>query len=224
MSSAVSKRIFDVLCAAIGIVILAPLGLVIGIAIKLSSRGPVFYRQTRIGRFGVPFQIWKFRSMVVDAEKMGTLVTKGGDPRVTWMGRILRRTKLDELPQLWNVLVGEMSFVGPRPEVPRYVSLYTAEQREILNYKPGVTDLATLLFRDEESLLASAGDVEAFYLKHCLPKKINLNRQYAENANILRDIWIIVQTLCPYWVGVLAVYALALMTGLWLSFEFRTDF
>ena len=116
-----AKRLFDIICAGLGLLILLPAGLLIALAIKLTDRGPVFYRQTRIGQFGKPFRIWKFRSMVVNADRMGGSITSEGDSRITWIGRFLRKTKLDELPQLWNVLVGEMSFVGPRPEVPRYV-------------------------------------------------------------------------------------------------------
>jgi hypothetical protein len=122
------------------------------------------------------------------------------------------------------VLSGDMSFVGPRPEVARYVERYTPEQREILKFKPGITDMATLMFRDEEGLLRGAEDVEAFYLKYCLPKKIELNLQYGQNASVFRDIWIIIQTLCPYWLGVLMIYAVALAASFWLSYELRSDF
>jgi hypothetical protein len=162
--------------------------------------------------------------MVPNADKLGVPLTKEEDPRITWIGRFLRKTKLDELPQLWNVLVGEMSFVGPRPEVPRYVERYTPEQREILKYVPGITDVATLLFRNEEVLLRGTADVEGFYLQYCLPKKIELNRQHAEHASLRQDIWIILQTLCPYWLGVLTVYGIALVASLWLAYQLRTDF
>ena len=211
-------------CAGVGLLILMPAGLVLGLLVKLADGGPIFYAQTRIGRFGRPFRIRKFRSMVVNADQMSAAVTKDEDPRITWIGRFLRKSKLDELPQLWNVLVGEMSFVGPRPEVPRYVERYTPEQREILNYKPGITDLATLRFRNEEALLRGAADVEGFYLRYCLPKKIELNRQYAERAGFFQDLWIILQTLCPYWVGVLVIYGLALAASFWLCYELRSDF
>ena len=163
---ATSKRLFDIVCASVGLLVLAPAGLLIVVLIKLSDGGAVFYGQTRIGRFGKPFRIWKFRSMVPHADKLGVPLTKEEDPRITWIGRFLRKTKLDELPQLWNVLVGDMSFVGPRPEVPRYVERYTPEQREILKYKPGITDVATLLFRNEEVLLRGTADVEGFYLQY----------------------------------------------------------
>lgn len=220
----VTKRAFDVIFALIGLILLFPLGLVVALAIKLTDRGPVFFGQTRIGRFGRPFRIWKFRSMLVDAQSMGPPVTKSRDPRITPIGRWLRSTKLDELPQLGNVLTGEMSFVGPRPEVPRYVNLYTPEQREILQFKPGITDMPTLKFRNEQELLSGAPDVDDFYIRFCLPRKIALNLQYAQQASLPYDIWIIVQTLCPYWLGVLALYAIILVASLWFSFELRFDF
>ena len=190
-----TKRLFDIVCASLGLLFLLPLGLLIALLIKLSDRGPIFYAQTRIGQFGRPFRIWKFRSMILNADQLGLPLTGDADPRITRVGRFLRKTKLDELPQLWNVLVGDMSFVGPRPEVPRYVDLYTPDQREILRYKPGITDLASLLFRNEEELLRGADDVEQFYIRYCLPKKIELNRQHAERASLFQDISIILQTL-----------------------------
>ena len=162
--------------------------------------------------------------MIVHADQMGPPLTKGEDARITWIGRFLRKTKLDELPQLWNVLLGDMSFVGPRPEVPRYVDRYTPAQREILRFKPGITDMATMLFRDEEALLRGTEDVESFYLQYCLPKKIELNLQYARRAGVLQDIWIIVQTLCPYWLGVMIIYAIALSVSFLISYELRSDF
>jgi lipopolysaccharide/colanic/teichoic acid biosynthesis glycosyltransferase len=188
-----NKRLFDLTGATMGLLVLSPFGLLIGLLIKLADGGPIFYRQIRIGQFGKAFGIWKFRSMVVNAEKLGPSITKDKDPRITRVGRFLRKTKLDELPQLWNVLVGEMSLVGPRPEVPRYVELYSLEQREVLNWKPGITDLATMLFRDEETLLQGT-EAERFYIEHCLPKKIELNRQYAARAGLFEDIRIILQT------------------------------
>jgi len=224
MGSALSKRIFDVASAAVGLLLLVPLGLVLAVLIKLSDGGPVFFGQRRIGRFGKPFRIWKFRSMVVNAEKLGCSITQERDPRITRVGRLLRRTKLDELPQLWNVLMGEMSMVGPRPEVGRYVERYTEAQREILQYKPGITDLATLLFRNEEALLRGSNDVEGFYVRYCLPKKIELNLNYARTASLLRDVWIILETLCPYWLGVLTIYSATLAASFWLSYQLRSDF
>jgi len=219
-----SKRLFDVVCASAGLIALLPAGMLIGLLIKLSDGGRIFYGQIRIGQFGKPFRIRKFRSMVPNADQLGVPLTKEEDPRITRIGRFLRKTKLDELPQLWNVLVGDMSFVGPRPEVPRYVERYTPEQRDILKWKPGITDQATLLFRNEEALLWGAANVEEFYLRYCLPKKIELNRQYAERASLVQDIWIILQTLCPYWLGVLAIYGVALVASLWLTYQLRSDF
>ena len=211
------KRAFDLVLSAVGLFFLSPLMSVIALIIKVADRGPVFYRQTRVGQFGVPFGILKFRTMVPDADKQGPAVTRTGDPRITAVGRILRRSKLDELPQLFNVLKGEMSLVGPRPEVLRYVEHYTPEQRQILRYKPGITDLASLCFREEELLLRGFENTELFYLTQCLPRKLELNQQYARTANLLTDTWIIVQTVCPFWVGVLGLYALVLGLALWLT-------
>jgi lipopolysaccharide/colanic/teichoic acid biosynthesis glycosyltransferase len=224
MSYANAKRLFDVVCASLGLVLLAPLGLLIVLLIKCAGGGPVLYGQSRVGQFGKPFRIWKFRSMIVNAEQSGGSLTSEDDPRITRLGRLLRKAKLDELPQLWNVLVGEMSFVGPRPEVRHYVDLYTPEQAKILNYKPGITDMSSLLFRHEEKLLKGAGNVEGFYLRYCLPKKIELNRQYAERATLLQDIWIILQTLVPYWFAVLVVYFISLAFSFGLAYELKSDF
>ena len=190
-----SKRLFDLCFSMLGLLVLFPLGAVIALIIKVSDRGPVLYGQTRIGRFGRPFRIWKFRTMIVNADKLGLHVTKDQDPRITPIGRFLRKTKLDELPQLWNVLIGDMSFVGPRPEVPKYVDLYTPDQREILKLKPGITDLASIIFRDEEELLSKAADTEDFYLTYCVPKKIELNRLYAARAGFFPDLGIVLRTL-----------------------------
>jgi lipopolysaccharide/colanic/teichoic acid biosynthesis glycosyltransferase len=198
MTNPVVKRSHDIVFAALGLLILSPFLLVIALAVKLSDAGPVFFLQQRVGRYGRSFWIWKFRTMVVGAEKRGPSVTKAGDQRVTNLGRILRETKLDELPQLWNVLRGEMSFVGPRPEVPRYVARYTAQQREVLNLTPGITDLATLQFRHEEELLRNVPDAEKFYIECCLPKKIELNLEYNRNANLWQDTQIILRSVFPF--------------------------
>lgn len=188
------KRCCDLVGSALGLLALSPAFAFIALAIKLSDRGPVFYRQERVGRHGASFRIWKFRTMVTDADRLGPGVTQGGDRRVTRIGRLLRRAKLDELPQLINVFTGEMSFVGPRPEVPQYVAFYTPEQKEILRYKPGITDPASILFLDEEGLLRGVTDVEAFYLQHCVPMKIGLNLEYSRRANVLTDLGLIAQT------------------------------
>ena len=162
-SNAIRKRAFDVVVAALGLLLLAPLLLAIGLWIKLDSRGPVFFRQTRIGRFGVPFRIHKFRTMVAEAPALGPPITAGRhDPRITRAGRVLRAAKLDELPQLLDVLAGTMSLVGPRPEVPRYVALYPQALRErVLSVRPGITDPASIAYRDEAALLAAAAPDEA---------------------------------------------------------------
>src|SRR5262249_49975179 len=156
-------------------------------------------------------------SMATRADRSGLLVTADGDARVTKIGRILRKAKLDELPQLWNVLRGEMSLVGPRPEVPRYVERYAPEQRNILNFTPGITDPASVHFRNEEMLLKNADDVEEFYVRHCIPRKLQLNLEYAARANLLSDTWIILQTICPYWICLLCIYSLVLAASFWLS-------
>jgi lipopolysaccharide/colanic/teichoic acid biosynthesis glycosyltransferase len=197
-----TKRAFDLLFAAGGLLFLSPVFGLLAVAVKLSDGGPAFYRQQRVGQNGRLFVILKFRSMVLNTEKIGLSVTKDGDPRITRVGRFLRKSKLDELPQLWNVLRGDMSFVGPRPEVPRYVARYTAEQRQVLALKPGITDLATLAFRNEEELLRNAADTEKFYLEYCVPRKIELNLAYARQANVWKDIKIIVRTLLPLKAGV----------------------
>jgi lipopolysaccharide/colanic/teichoic acid biosynthesis glycosyltransferase len=219
-----AKRLYDVCFSFYGLVLLAPLFLLIAALVKMADGGDVFYRQARVGRGGRQFLIYKFRTMVSAAEKSGPSVTKNGDVRITWIGRILRKTKLDELPQLWNVLKGDMSLVGPRPEVPRYVRYYTPEQRVILWIKPGITDLASLCFRDEEALLANADNVEEFYIRYCIPRKIQLNLEYAGRANLFSDTWIILQTVCPYWVGVLACYGMILAASFWLSCELIYNF
>jgi lipopolysaccharide/colanic/teichoic acid biosynthesis glycosyltransferase len=189
------KRITDVLLSTVGLLILLPVFAAIAVAIKVGRDGPVFYRQVRVGRNGRLFRIWKFRTMRVDAEKTGLSVTCRGDARVTTVGRFLRHWKLDELPQFLNVLAGEMSLVGPRPEVPRYVALYSEPQKRVLELMPGITDLASLQFRNEEMLLAQAADPESFYREHCIPRKIELNLQYAARASWAKDMRLVVRTI-----------------------------
>jgi lipopolysaccharide/colanic/teichoic acid biosynthesis glycosyltransferase len=219
-----TKRLYDVLFSFCGLVLLSPLLAVIGVLIKIADGGDIFYRQVRVGRGGREFQIYKFRTMVPAAEKAGPSVTKDGDSRITWIGRILRKTKLDELPQLWNVLKGEMSLVGPRPEVARYVQHYTPEQQTILRHRPGITDLASLCFRDEEALLTNADNLEEFYIQHCIPRKLRLNQEYANRANLLSDTWVILQTICPYWAGVMVCYGIILAVSFGLSCELICNF
>lgn len=191
------KRIFDFISSGIALIILFPFFLVMAILIKLDSQGPVFYRQVRVGRNNKDFKLFKFRSMHVDADKKGLLTVgkDGKDPRVTRMGHFIRKYKIDELPQLINVFVGEMSVVGPRPEVRRYVQYYTPDQMRVLSVKPGITDNASIEFIDETSLLAQADDPEEFYIKELIPKKTSIYLQYVDNASFWLDIQIIFRTL-----------------------------
>lgn len=193
------KRVLDICLSLVGIVILSPLLALIAVAVKMGDGGPVFFRQERVGHNGRRFRIWKFRTMAVGADKMGPLLTVGQDPRVTKVGWWLRRTKLDELPQLINVLAGEMSLVGPRPEVPRYVALYTEEQKAVLKLRPGITDPASIRFRNESELLATAADPERYYVEIVMPEKIRLNLEYASKASVWTDIAVIIHTLLRLW-------------------------
>lgn len=188
------KRLFDVICSGLGLLVLSPVLLALAIWVKLSSPGPVFYRAKRVGRYGEHFILYKFRSMVADADKKGPGITNAQDDRITSAGRFLRRTKLDELPQLFNVLRGEMSLVGPRPEDPHYVELYTTEQRVILEYRPGITSMASLTYRNEEQML-SGPDWEQTYIEEVMPAKIAIDLKYSEKANILSDVWLIIRTI-----------------------------
>ncbi len=189
------KRALDVFVSAIGLIFLLPVLVIIACWIKLCSVGPVFYRQIRIGQNGHQFQILKFRSMVVDAAKIGLGITVSGDNRVTSVGRFLRRYKLDELPQLLNVLCGDMSLVGPRPELPSYVAKYTAEQRLVLTARPGITDPASLAYRHEEELLARQRDPDDFYRSQILPDKLARNACYIQEISLKGDLRIILETL-----------------------------
>lgn len=191
-----AKRLFDILCSGIGLLLLSPLLLAVAAWIKLDSRGPVMFRQERVGRHGRPFRIHKFRTMRVDAPQLGPQITIGDDARITRSGRWLRASKVDELPQLWDVLRGAMSLVGPRPEVPRYVALYPAALRElVLSVRPGITDPASLSFRNESELLAKAADPEREYVEVVMPMKLNLAADYVRNASLLGDIRLILATL-----------------------------
>jgi len=190
-----SKRLFDLFWSILGLLILWPLFLVVALLIKLDDKGPVFFRQERVGYKGRPFRIWKFRTMVVDAEKIGKPLTVGRDPRITRVGYWLRKFKLDELPQLFNVLVGEMSLVGPRPEVPKYVALYTPEQRKVLDLVPGITDPASIKYRDESEILGRSPDPDRTYLEEIMPEKIRLNLEYAAHATVWSDFIIVLKTL-----------------------------
>jgi lipopolysaccharide/colanic/teichoic acid biosynthesis glycosyltransferase len=188
------KRPFDLLASAIGLVFLSPLFALIALLIRLSSPGPIFYRARRVGRCGREFTLYKFRSMVANADRQGPGITTAGDPRVTPIGRVLRRTKLDELPQLWNVLRGDMSLVGPRPEDPRYVALYTPEQRRVLDVRPGITSLASIEYRHEEAVLRGP-DWEQRYIREVMPAKLTIDLRYVQQATLFTDLLIILRTL-----------------------------
>ena len=191
------KRLFDIVASGLGLVVLSPLFLIIAIWIKLDSKGPVFYRQVRVGRYNKDFRIFKFRSMRVGADK-GSLVTIGGrDPRVTKSGFWIRKFKLDELPQLINVFIGDMSLVGPRPEVRHYVDYWTPEQMHVLDVRPGITDSASIKFRNENELMEQAEDPEKYYIEVIMQEKIKLYLEYVEKHNFFYDLGLIFKT---FWV------------------------
>ena len=190
------KRLFDMGFALVALMGIAPVLLLAALWIKLDSVGPVFFRQVRVGRHGQEFRIFKFRTMRVAAERLGPQITVGVDPRITTSGHFLRRYKIDELPQFLNVLLGDMSIVGPRPEVPRYVALYTPEQRRVvLSVRPGITDLASLEYKDENDLLGGSEDPEATYVEQVLPAKLALCVRYVQTRSFWGDLLIVVRTL-----------------------------
>jgi lipopolysaccharide/colanic/teichoic acid biosynthesis glycosyltransferase len=190
------KRLFDVIVSSFGLLLLAPLLVAISLAIKFESRGPVFFRQERVGRFGQLFRIHKFRTMVTDAEQVGLQITVGNDARVTRVGAFLRKYKLDELAQLIDVLSGSMSLVGPRPEVPRYVEYYSEDVRQIvLSVKPGITDRASIEFKNENEILANAADPHHSYVNKILPIKIEYYIDYVKSRTFFGDIKLILSTL-----------------------------
>lgn len=189
------KRIFDFICSTLGLIALSPVLIAIVIKIKTGSDGPVFFKQIRVGEKNKEFKILKFRTMVVDAEKLGRQITVGNDSRITKIGAFLRKYKLDELPQLINVFKGDMSLVGPRPEVPRYVEMYNEEQKKVLDVKPGITDLASIRYRDENDLLGEAENPDDFYINTIMPDKLALNLEYINNNNVFLDIYIILKTI-----------------------------
>ena len=191
-----SKRVFDLVLTVPGVLALSPLLLAIWVWIRLDSPGPVLFRQTRVGRFGREFKVLKFRTMVTDAEAQGLALTTGDDPRITAAGRFLRRSKLDELPQLFNVLKGDMSLVGPRPEVPKYVACYPESLKGlVLSIPPGITDRASIEFRNENSLLSGAADPERTYIEEILPVKLGFYAEYARSHSLGGDLRIILRTL-----------------------------
>lgn len=196
------KRITDIVWSLLGLFLLAPVFFLISLVIKFDSRGSVFFRQIRIGLGGREFYICKFRTMYPEAERQGLQITVGNDLRITKVGRFLRKYKMDELPQLFNVLSGDMSFVGPRPEVPRYVSRYDNEQREILKVRPGITDPAALAYLDESRLLALSENPEKTYQEEILPAKLVLSRKYLQEISLWTDIKLIMETIWKIGTGI----------------------
>jgi len=182
------KRIFDIVVSLLILSAFFPIGLILAIAIKLDSKGGVFYRQERVGKNGIPFRLLKFRTMRTDADKLGKLTVGMRDPRITRVGYFLRKTKLDEFTQFWNVLIGDMSIVGPRPEVQEYVDLYTEEQRKILDVRPGITDYASLEYFHENELLGASDNPRETYINEVMPAKLELNKKYLNNPSLAHDL------------------------------------
>jgi lipopolysaccharide/colanic/teichoic acid biosynthesis glycosyltransferase len=189
------KRLFDIIVSFGALLLLLPLFLVAAVLIKLDTPGPVFFTQLRVGRAFRPFNVYKFRTMTHDPRNTGALVTVGHDPRITRTGKFLRQTKFDELPQLINVLKGEMTFVGPRPEVPSYVELFRADYEEILRMRPGITDLASIKYRDESAFLGQFSDPEAEYISRVLPDKIELAKEYIRCSSFVFDLRLMFKTI-----------------------------
>lgn len=189
------KRGFDIIFGIAGLVLLGPVFLIMAVWIKLDSSGPVFYKQTRVGKNGRNFLLYKFRSMRVGSDKTGLLTVGEKDPRITKSGSYIRKFKLDEFPQLINVLRGEMSIVGPRPEVPKYVALYNEEQMKVLEVRPGISDWSSIRFRNENELLAQSENSEAFYISEIMPEKLRMNLEYIRTNNFWTDLKIIFMTL-----------------------------
>lgn len=189
------KRAFDLLASFLALLALLPFLLVLALAVLLSSPGGAFFSQTRVGRGGKPYRLWKFRTMRPGSEAAGQITIGGRDPRITNAGYILRRTKLDELPQLWNVLIGDMSVVGPRPEVPKYVAMYNAEQRAVLDVRPGLTGLASIAYIDENEVLGRSADPERAYVEEVMPAKLALDLRYVRERSLWMDLRIIGGTL-----------------------------
>ena len=188
------KRLFDIVASGCGLIVLSPLFIVLAIWIKLDSKGPVFYRQVRVGRGNRDFRLYKFRSMRVGADKQGLITVGGRDPRITRSGYFIRKYKLDEFPQLINVFVGDMSLVGPRPEVRKYVDMYTPEQLRVLSVRPGITDLASIRYRNENELLEQAEDPDNYYEQVIMQDKLRINLEYVDNHSFVNDIKLIFMT------------------------------
>lgn len=189
------KRLFDILFSLIGLVLLSPMFILLSLFIKIESPGPIFYRQVRVGRNEKLFRIHKFRSMFIDADKKGLAITVGKDPRITRVGEYIRKFKCDEFAQLIDVLLGDMSLVGPRPEVPQYVEHYPKEMRNVIfTVRPGITDLASIIYRNENDLLAKSQNPELTYINEILPEKLSLSLEYVKNASLINDLKIIFKT------------------------------
>ena len=188
------KRLFDVTAASIGLLFLSPLFVVVSLWIKLDSRGPVFYKQIRVGRNNKDFKLFKFRSMRPDSDKLGLITVGGHDPRVTRSGYFIRKYKLDEFPQLINVVKGDMSLVGPRPEVRKYVSMYSPEQMKVLSVRPGITDPASIAYRNENEILEGKDNPDDYYVNVIMPDKLRINLEYVNNRSFLKDLKVIFAT------------------------------
>lgn len=188
------KRLCDIVLSAVGLLCLSPLLLVVALWVKIDSTGPVFYRQLRVGRYNTDFRIYKFRSMYTDSDKRGLITIGGHDPRVTRAGYYIRKLKLDELPQLINVLLGDMSFVGPRPEVRKYVDMYTPEQLHVLDVRPGITDAASIKYRNENDILARQANPERYYIDVIMQDKLRINLEYVAHNSLLEDLKLIFET------------------------------
>lgn len=188
------KRLFDIFASGLGLIALSPLFVVLAVWIKCDSRGPVFYRQTRVGKDNKDFRLFKFRSMRPDSDKLGLITVGGRDPRVTRSGYYIRKYKLDEFPQLINVFRGDMSLVGPRPEVRKYVDMYSPEQMRVLSVRPGITSLASIRYRNENEILAASADPDKTYIEQVMPDKLAIDLEYVDRATLLNDIKLILST------------------------------
>lgn len=188
------KRLVDIVTSGLGLILLSPVFAVLAVWIKIDSKGPVFYRQTRVGRDNKDFRLFKFRSMRPDSDKLGLITVGGHDPRVTRSGYFIRKYKLDEFPQLINVFKGDMSIVGPRPEVRKYVDMYTPEQMRVLSVRPGITSLASIRYRNENDILAAAENPERCYIECVMPDKLKIDLEYVERASLISDIKLIFST------------------------------
>lgn len=188
------KRLFDIVVSGLGLICLSPLFAAVAVCIKFDSKGPVFYRQERVGRYNRDFRLYKFRSMRPDSDKLGLITVGGRDPRVTRSGYYIRKYKLDELPQLINVFLGDMSLVGPRPEVRKYVDMYTPEQLKVLSVRPGITSLASIRYRNENDILAESDNPDKCYIEKIMPDKLSIDLEYVGKANLWNDIKLIFST------------------------------